>query len=266
LAFSLDKFVQWKFADGKKLDIKEVGASGFRHPWELSRAEISLGIVSKYLPDSATFLDIGAGDIYFAKLLSNKTSGKIYAVDTEFVDKKTGDGNIILSSNADNIEEESVDCVIMMDVLEHIDDTHTFIETALSKLKKGGVLFITVPAHQYLYSGHDIFLKHLRRYNKGSLLGELKPFSAQVEIKEIYYFYLSLFVLRFLGVMLRKMFGSGKDMSEGVGNWKFGERNPITMMIRLFLNADFRIGRILSHAGINLPGLSLCMVCRKKSV
>ena len=57
------------------------------------------------------------------------------------------------------------DKVIMADVLEHIKNDELALLTALSKLKQGGKLIITVPAHQFLYNEHDKNLGHYKRYS-----------------------------------------------------------------------------------------------------
>jgi hypothetical protein len=41
-------------------------------------------------------------------------------------------------------------------------------------LKKNGKCIITVPAHQFLWSGHDTSLQHYRRYTKKTLDWDMK--------------------------------------------------------------------------------------------
>lgn len=52
----------------------------------------------------------------------------------------------------------------MMDVLEHIPDDLEFLKGYADRLQKDGFVLITVPAFQFMWSGHDIFLEHYRRY------------------------------------------------------------------------------------------------------
>ena len=58
------------------------------------------------------------------------------------------------------------DIVLAMDVLEHIQDDYSTLKEWKNTLKPNGLLLITVPAFQHLWSSHDIFLGHHRRYNK----------------------------------------------------------------------------------------------------
>ena len=54
-------------------------------------------------------------------------------------------------------------------------------------------------------------------------------------------------------------------MNKGVGGWKFKKNNIVTKLLTYVLNIDFAINRFLSIFGIILPGLSLCLICQKKS-
>lgn len=52
----------------------------------------------------------------------------------------------------------------MFDVIEHIDDQDSFMESVLYHLKPGGILAINVTALQSLFSQYDIAAGHIRRY------------------------------------------------------------------------------------------------------
>ena len=68
----------------------------------------------------------------------------------------------------------------MYDVLEHIKYTKQFIASAFYHLKKGGFLFLNVPANQRFYSSYDLAVGHQRRYSKKTLLDEFKTFGVKV--------------------------------------------------------------------------------------
>jgi len=61
--------------------------------------------------------------------------------------------------------EGHYDAIILFDVLEHIADEKAFLNACLFHLKRGGILFINVPALQSLYSRYDEAVGHLRRYD-----------------------------------------------------------------------------------------------------
>ena len=53
-----------------------------------------------------------------------------------------------------------------MDVLEHIRDDYSALKEWKKVLNPNGIILISVPAFQHLWSHHDKFLGHYRRYNK----------------------------------------------------------------------------------------------------
>ncbi len=61
------------------------------------------------------------------------------------------------------------DVVLLLDVLEHLDDEVAALETTRRALAEGGLLLATVPAYQWLWSGHDVALGHRRRYTASRL-------------------------------------------------------------------------------------------------
>ena len=61
-------------------------------------------------------------------------------------------------------KDKSYDLVAAFDVLEHIDNDEAALSEWNRVLKEDGVVIVTVPAYQWLWSDHDISLHHFRRY------------------------------------------------------------------------------------------------------
>lgn len=57
------------------------------------------------------------------------------------------------------------DMIAMLDVLEHIDHDVQALISLKQHLKSDGVLLLSVPAYQWMWSKHDVRLHHCRRYN-----------------------------------------------------------------------------------------------------
>jgi ubiquinone/menaquinone biosynthesis C-methylase UbiE len=64
------------------------------------------------------------------------------------------------------LRDECADCVTMLDVLEHVPDDKKALAEIYRILKPGGVLVLSVPAYQHLWSAHDEALHHFRRYER----------------------------------------------------------------------------------------------------
>lgn len=61
-------------------------------------------------------------------------------------------------------DSKTYDIVGAFDVLEHIDEQVDALMEWKRVIKDSGAIVITVPAYQWLWSGHDIALHHKRRY------------------------------------------------------------------------------------------------------
>src|SRR4029077_81559 len=59
---------------------------------------------------------------------------------------------------------EKFDLICLFDVLEHIEEDIATLVAVKGLLASGGRVLMTVPAQQWLWSAHDEFLHHKRRY------------------------------------------------------------------------------------------------------
>jgi hypothetical protein len=57
----------------------------------------------------------------------------------------------------------------MIDVIEHVDDDVALIADYAGRAKPGAKFLISVPAFNFLWSSHDDFLEHRRRYTLETL-------------------------------------------------------------------------------------------------
>ncbi len=93
----------------------------------------------------------------------------------------------ILSGTISNIKEEAAfDCILYIDVLEHIKEDFQELTHASFRLKKGGKVVVLSPAHQGLFTCFDQSIGHFRRYSRKSLLLA----GANPNLKNIKAFYL----------------------------------------------------------------------------
>lgn len=91
-----------------------------------------------------------------------------------------------LEAHSAGIAPETVDTVVMVNVLEHIEDDEAALKALVRMTKRGGHLLIFVPALQFLLSRLDRNLGHFRRYHKPDLVE--KVLGAGAEVRVCHYF------------------------------------------------------------------------------
>jgi SAM-dependent methyltransferase len=89
-----------------------------------------------------------------------------------------------VGSLADLDASWTFDCILYVDVLEHVQDDRGELLRAASRLRPHGVVVILAPAHNFLFSEFDRQVGHYRRYNATMLL-TIQPLGLRV-VKLIY--------------------------------------------------------------------------------
>ncbi|MFC1496652.1 class I SAM-dependent methyltransferase [Candidatus Margulisiibacteriota bacterium] len=127
----------------------------------------------------------------------------------------------IRSGDAENLpyQDESFDLALALDIFEHLPDDQKALQEAWRVLRNGGHLLLTVPAYQFLWSGHDEALGHVRRYNKMEV--GLKVRDAGFIIKKLSYTNFFIFPLVYILRKLKKGEGSDNPEVPGVLNSLF---------------------------------------------
>tara|TARA_B100000965_G_C19574292_1_gene750592 strand:+ start:468 stop:1355 length:888 start_codon:yes stop_codon:yes gene_type:complete len=71
------------------------------------------------------------------------------------------------------IPKNSIDVLVMLNVLEHIKDDNLALIRAFEILKPNGILIIEVPAGPWLYDAYDLELNHFRRYSSRDMKNKI---------------------------------------------------------------------------------------------
>ena len=176
------------------MDVKEEDILGdhIAEPWYYAAKGRALRRFLQGAHPSA-ILDVGAGSGVFSKLLLADGAREAVCVDPEYRHEQTlrVDGKPMSFRRA--IESSTADLVLMMDVCEHVDDDVGLIAHYARLVAPGTRFLITVPAFQFLFSGHDLFLEHKRRYTLASL--EACVAASGLEVRRSAYYFAAVFPL-----------------------------------------------------------------------
>jgi SAM-dependent methyltransferase len=79
-----------------------------------------------------------------------------------------------------SVGDRSFDCILYIDVLEHIERDREELEQAAQHLRRGGRIIVLAPAYPWLYSPFDAAIGHHRRYTRSGLKA-ISPRSCRIE-------------------------------------------------------------------------------------
>jgi len=78
------------------------------------------------------------------------------------------------------LPEASIDGVVLLNVLEHIDDDASAIAQVARILKPGGIAVVEVPAGPHLFDAYDEYLRHFRRYRLDEICALVETAGLQI--------------------------------------------------------------------------------------
>jgi len=152
--------------------------------WHVGRLQIIKKELTRQIGNrkSLKILNIGCGTGGTVRML--ETFGEVVNVDAsdeaiKFMQKHGFKHSIKVEGIDLPFETATFDMVCAFDVLEHIDEDVEAIREWRRVLKPGGKIVLTVPAYQWLWSGHDESLGHYRRYTAARLRALAKTTNLQ---------------------------------------------------------------------------------------
>jgi len=134
-----------------------------------------------------SILDVGAGSGVFSRLLLDAGAIEATCVDPAYATERQERHHGKPINFLRQVEHSAADLVLMMDVLEHVDDDAGLLRHYADLVERGTPILITVPAFQSLWSGHDVFLEHKRRYRLPEVLALARRAGLQ-PVKASYFF------------------------------------------------------------------------------
>ena len=187
-----------------------------RHWWYRARREVLASLIHRLAlpPRDGRILEIGCGTGHNLPMLAQ--FGHVDALELDEDARhhaKKRLGREIMSAplpELAGVPDLQYDLIGAFDVIEHIDDDQAAIASIASKLKPGGKFVMTVPAHQWMWSAHDVVNHHKRRYSKAALKRLIE--GSTLRLERIGYFNSFLFPVAVAERMSSK--ARGKDNAD----------------------------------------------------
>jgi len=159
--------------------------------WFVGRRKVISTIGHRYLTrPNLRILDWGCGAGGNFKTLAQ--FGTVSGVDSspaavEFC-KKRGFANVKCLARLDQLQGGlKFDMITCFDVLEHLEDDGEFLRQLHEFIDSNAFVFVTIPAHEFLWSQLDEVLGHVRRYSRKRIIELFEQNGFQV-IRVSYFF------------------------------------------------------------------------------
>ncbi|WP_435356291.1 methyltransferase domain-containing protein [Emticicia sp. SJ17W-69] len=239
----LDKNEIWQASHAEKMSYPEEGnnycfAVEDNSFWFKHRNDVIFELTKRFTY-AKNFADVGGGNGFQVKFLSEKYPQKqIFLIEPGYAGclnaKKRG------VKDAYNIffqdfpfEEKQIDAVGLFDVIEHIEDDKSFLTDLAKYLPSKAHIYITVPAHQWLWSEVDDESGHFRRHNLASLEKLAKECGLEYAYGSYIFSYLPpiMGILRAIPYRLARLLGKTRKNTLDA---EFDNHTPSKLAISIF--------------------------------
>jgi len=198
------------------MDLKELnsGIDQSKHWYYQTKKKPLLSFVEKIISKEKdiNILDIGSGSGFFSNEIADHFGDKVGDVIQCDIGYSEEDLNSCIGTRIKRIvnlpDQISNSIIIMMDVLEHIENDSNFFQEIVSRCEgNNNYFFITVPAFENIWSGHDVYLGHYRRYT----IETLAQLLGNQDVFGVHYIFGSLYPAAYLK---RKLTGNSNKEAE----------------------------------------------------
>lgn len=190
----------------------------------------------------ASIIDVGAGSGFFSLSLAGAWPGtSITCIDPNYasdrVDTESGAHFLRFPDGTTG------ELYLFIDVLEHVPDDLALLRSYTDLASPGALVLISVPAFQSLWSGHDVFLEHFRRYRLRDVTRVVT--SAELEVISERYLFGSIFLPAWAMRRIKRSKDASSDLKSTSEAVNTVLRSLLTLEHRLFRNRVFGLSAVV---------------------
>jgi 2-polyprenyl-3-methyl-5-hydroxy-6-metoxy-1,4-benzoquinol methylase len=225
-----------------------------RHWWYRARRDILAELIRRKvaLPADPRILEIGCGTGHNLPMLAG--FGRVDAVEIDAVARSIAAARLghpvhdAPLPHLAGVPERAYDLVALLDVLEHVEADREALVSIAARLRPNGRILLTVPAHPWMWSAHDVANHHKRRYTKRTLRAVVA--AAGLKLEALTYFNSVLFpvaAMARVAARLAKKEGSGDALPP----------RPVNALFEVLFGLErHAIGRLPFPPGVSLAAIA----------
>ena len=187
------------------------------------------------------------------------TGSEIYIHGLRYARAKMPDVDFIQLDATDIPFRDAFEVIGAFDVLEHIDEDELVMRQVHAALRPDGLIMVTVPQYQWMWSALDDIVHHKRRYSRREMTGKLER--AGFEIVYVTSFVTALFPSMLATRLRGRRRRASPDTKAEFAEWVIlpGPLNRVCDWISRLDEAVLKLGLTLPFGG------SLLVVARRRS-
>lgn len=194
------------------MDLKELGEVDPHSHWYYQTKLIPLRReVTQFRQEPINWMDVGSGSGFFASALADLAAGDtVVCVDPNYESESVQDAGGLSFVKAATLEQVRATSVFLfLDVVEHVQDDLAFMSEFMDHASPGALVLMTAPAFMSMWSTHDVYLEHYRRYR----LSQLEELAREVGLDVVrgQYLFGSVFPVAWIVRRLRR---EGEEKSD----------------------------------------------------
>jgi SAM-dependent methyltransferase len=233
---------------------KELADTEAAHWWFVGRRAVIASALRRLpIPKRARILEVGCGTGGNLSLL--RQFGEVSAMDAspDAVEKAAsisgGHCRIEIGECPDRVPfaDERFDLICLFDVLEHVEADVKTLAILSTRLSSHGSMVVTVPAYRWLWSAHDEFLHHKRRYT----LAELRAKASAAGLVPIRLTYFNTFLFPLVAVSR----AWSRVMRRDAMGTAIPPRPVNAALLRIFAAEHMLLKRIAMPYGVSILGI-----------
>jgi SAM-dependent methyltransferase len=224
-----------------------------KHWWYRARREVLSRLIERNiaLPPEARILEVGCGTGHnlhmlerFGRVDATEIDGFARVIASKRLGHAVRDASL---PELKDVPDAAYDLVAILDVLEHVDEDRASLVSMARKLRPGGRILVTVPAHPWMWSAHDEINHHKRRYTKKTFRVAVADAGLKLEL------------LTYFNSLLFPVAAAARLAGRATGNKESDDSlppAPLNAVLEAIFRAEsYAIGRLPFPPGLSLAAI-----------